>query len=302
MAVTMALRRKLIFMFITFSFGALTLVYLTDVNNLQNDIQPYKGFPSLWKNKIHLRDVVNTQQDALHLQNVFYGTGCQVNPYREGLQILLQTWNLIAERRNISKFFICFGSMLGSLRNGDIIPLDTDADICMLRNDYHKLYAEESKRPLDLNDGSIHLLLQKHSPHPAVDTPREDCDGRIVRTTTDDCGILDPHARLYIHAKIYLDIFMIEDHGEVLWDEYRNVFHKREALFPLNSCSYLGVNLKCPKDSTTYLTAYYGKNFIEPLRVCKNGRWIPNVKPDGITRILLAILIICLAMLFLKCK
>ena len=293
---TMALRRNLISAFITFSFGALTLVYLTDVNNLQNDIQPYKGFPSLWKNKIQFRDVVNTQQNALHLQNVFYGTGCAANPYREGLQILL------AERRNISKCFICYGSTLGSLRNGDIIPLDTDADICMLRNDYHKLYAEESKRPLDLNDGSIHLLLQKHSPHPAVDTPREDCDGKIVRTTTDDCGILDPHARLYIDAKIYVDIFMIEDHGEFLWDEYRNVFHRREVLFPLNSCSYLGVSLKCPKDPATYLSAYYGENFIEPLWVCKNGRWIPNVKPDGITRLLLLILIICLAMLFLKCK
>ena len=298
----MASRMKLIPAFIIFSFGALTLVYLTDDNYLQNGIQAYKGFPSLWKDKIQIRDGVNTQPKALHLQDAFYGRGCQENPYREGLQILLHTWNLIAERRNISKFFICFGSMLGSLRNGDLIPLDTDADICMLRNEYHKLYAEESKRPLDLNDGKIHLLLQRHSPHPQPDTPREDCDGNIVKRTTDDCAILDPHARLYIHAKIYLDIFMIEDHGEVLWDEYRNVFHKREVLFPLKSCSFLGISSKCPRDTTTYLTSYYGENFIEPLVICSNGRWIPNVKPNGITRILLLIFITCLAILFLKCK
>ena len=301
----MASRRKLIPTFIIFSFGALTFVYLIDNNYLQSDLQQYKGFPSFWESdNIETRVISHTQQNAalhLQLQNEYYGTGCQENPYRQGLQILLHTWNLIAERRNISKFFICFGSLLGSLRNGDIIPLDTDVDICMLRNDYHKLYAEESKRPLDLSDGKVHLLLQRHSPHPQPDTPRQNCDGKIVRTTTDDCTILDPHARLYIHTKIYLDIFMIEDHGEILWDEYRNVFHKREVLFPLNSCSYLGITSKCPRDPTAYLKSYYGENFMAPLVVCQNGRWIRNVKPDGSTRILI-ILIICLVTLFLKCN
>lgn len=300
--VPMASRRKLIPIFIALSYGMLAVVYLSDENNLQSDIQPYKGFPSLWKKYIQIPDMVHTQQNALYLQNEYYGTGCQENPYREGLQILLHTWNLIAERRNISKFFICFGSMLGSLRNGDIIPLDTDVDICMLRNDYHKLYTEESNKPLDLNDGKIHLLLQRHSPHPQPHTPRQDCNGRIVRTTTDDCSILDPHARLYIHTKIYLDIFMIEAHGDVLWDEYRNVFHKREVLFPLNSCSYLGITSKCPRDHLTYLTSYYGKNFMAPLTVCKNGRWVPNVEPNGTARIFLLVLITCLALVFLKCK
>jgi hypothetical protein len=82
----MAPRRKLIAVFIIFSFVALTLVYLTDENYLQSRVQPYKGFPSLWKDKIQIRDGVNTQPTALHLQDAFYGRGCQENLCQENLR------------------------------------------------------------------------------------------------------------------------------------------------------------------------------------------------------------------------
>ena len=286
--------------FILLSFGTLLFVYLSDEGNVKSAIKAYDGFPTSWIRSAQANNSLSFKHNAVHLQNRFYGAGCEENPYRRGLQILLHEWNLIAQRRNINTYFVCFGSMLGSLRNRDIIPLDTDADICMLRQDYHKLFAEESRRPLDLNDGNIHLLLQRHSPHPQRDTPRQNCQGKIVRTTTDDCSILDPHARLYIHAKIYLDIFMIEDHGDVLWDEYRNVFHKRGVVFPLNLCSYLGIPSKCPRDASAYLEAYYGRNFMTPLVVCKKGRWVSRVKPNGRAKMFLILLITCVSLLILK--
>ena len=263
-------------------------VYVIDDGSSFNRIQAYKEFPF---QGIHSRNIAHTEENALRLQDEYYGAGCEGNPYREGLQILLRAWNLMAERRNISKSFICYGSVLGSIRNGDIIPLDSDADICILRSEYHKLYAEESRRPMDLNDGKIHLLLQRHSPRPLLETPREDCNGNIVRTITDDCAILDPHARLYIHAKIYIDIFLMENYGAILWDEYENVFHSREVLFPLESCYFLGIPLQCPRNLTQYLTSYYGESFMEPLTICKGGRWIPNVKPKGVTKFVFLIFI-----------
>ena len=296
----MASRELLIATFVIFSYGVLCILYLMDDNNLKNYVQPYKEYPEFLKKENRSQQIFHTQDNGLHLQNEYYGAGCQVNPYRESLKILLHKWNSIAERRNISEYFICFGSMLGSVRNGEIIPLDTDVDVCMLRNDYHKLYPEESRRPLDLNDGNFHMLLQRHSPHPQLDTPRRDCDGKIQRTTTDDCSILDPHARLYIHAKIYLDIFMIEDHGEILWDEYRNVFHKRDIIFPLNSCSYLGITTKCPRNPSNYLTAYYGENFKSPLTICKNGRWVSNVHPKRAIKFVVFFIIIGSASLYHK--
>ena len=210
-------------------------------------------------------------------QDNFYGKGCKVNRYRGRLQQVLAEWQKIVVRRNIDEYFICFGSFLGSKRNGDIVPYDSDMDVCMFRHEYHKLYPEESKRPVNLNDGKIHMLLQRHSPHPKANTPRKDCRGKIVRSVTDNCAILDPHGRLYLGALIYLDIFMIEDHGSELWDEYRDRIHPRDAILPTKPCKYLGIDTQCPNNDDKYLNVYYGKDYMKPHHVCRGGRWVQNV-------------------------
>ena len=210
-------------------------------------------------------------------QDSFYGKGCKINRYRARHQKILNEWQKIVKRRNIEQYFICFGSFLGSVRNGDIVPYDSDMDVCMFRHDYHKLYPEESKRPVNLNDGKIHMLLQRHSPHPNSNTPRQNCKGELVRSVADDCAILDPHGRLYLGSLIYLDIFMIEDHGAQLWDEYRNRIHPRDAILPLKPCKYLGLDTLCPNNQEKYLDVYYGKDYMKPHHVCKNGSWVQNM-------------------------
>ena len=214
---------------------------------------------------------------TLKAQNSFYGFGCKENRYRKKLQVILQEWSMLARRRNITQYFICFGSFLGSVRNGDMVPYDSDLDVCMFRRDYHKLDPEESKRPLSLGDGKIHLLLQRHSPHPLPNTPRKDCKGNIVRNVADDCAILDPHGRLYNGALVYMDIFMIEDHGAQLWDEYRDRIHNRGAILPVKPCKYLGLDTQCPNDATKYLNVYYGRHYMTPHHICKNGTWQKNM-------------------------
>ena len=88
-------------------------------------------------------------------------------------------------------------------------------DVCMFRRDYHKLSPEESKRPLNLNDGTMHMLLQKHAPHPKTNVPRLDCKGKIVRHFADMCSILIPHGRRCLGKIIPLDIFLLEDQGAI---------------------------------------------------------------------------------------
>jgi hypothetical protein len=210
-------------------------------------------------------------------QDSFYGKGCKVNRYRGRLQKVLAEWQKIVRRRNITQYFICFGSFLGSKRNGDIVPYDSDMDVCMFRHDYHKLDPEESKRPVNLDDGKIHMLLQRHSPHPKSNTPRKNCKGQIVRSVSDNCAILDPHGRLYLGSLIYLDIFMIEDHGSQLWDEYRDRIHDRDSILPVKPCKYLGIDTQCPNNAEKYLNVYYGKDYMKPHHICSGGKWVQNM-------------------------
>ena len=197
---------------------------ISEKNNLVNSSvadQPLKVKP-VRANKTQSKAEVERPLPVLTAepQDSFYGKGCKVNRYRGRLQKILNEWQKIVKRRNITEYFICYGSFLGFVRNGDIVPYDSDMDVCMFRHDYHKLYPEEAKRPVDLNDGKFHMLLQRHSPHPKWNTPSKNCKGEMVRRVVDDCSILDPHGRLYLGRLIYLDIFMIEDYGPQFWDEY----------------------------------------------------------------------------------
>ena len=214
---------------------------------------------------------------TLDAQDSFYGFGCEENRYRKRLQMILREWVSLAKRRNISQYFICFGSYLGFVRNGDMVPYDMDMDVCMFRHDYYKLDPEESKRPLNLDDGEIHLLLHRHSPHPLSNTPRKDCKGNIVRSPVDDCAILNPHARLYNGALIYMDIFMFEDLGVKLWDEFRDKMHNRDAILPVEPCKYLELDTKCPNNAEKFLNVYYGKDYMTPHHKCKGGKWQQNM-------------------------
>ena len=210
-------------------------------------------------------------------QDRYYGKGCGINRNRERLQKLLNEWQKIVIRRNITQYFICFGSFLGSVRNGDLIPYDKDMDVCMFRSDYHKLFPEESKRPLNLNDGTMHMLLQKHAPHPKTNVPRLNCKGKIVRHFADMCSILNPHGRLCLGKMIRLDIFLLEDQGAEFWDEYRDRFHPRDTILPLRPCKYLGIDTMCPNNATKYLNVYYGKDYTKPHHICKDGKWVENM-------------------------
>ena len=139
-----------------------------------------------------------------------YGEGCRENPYRERFKTLLRSWEGIAKRQNITEYFICFGSMLGQSRNGDCVPYDHDIDICMFRRDLYKLDPEEEKRPFKYDDGTPHMIIQRKCHHPPSNTPRQQCDGKVVTSYTDKCAIVDPCARILLGSPPFLDVFAIK--------------------------------------------------------------------------------------------
>ena len=215
-----------------------------------------------------------------------YGRGCPENPFRGRFITLLRFWEAIAARRNISEYFLCFGSILGAFRNGDVIPYDHDIDICMLKKDIYKLEPDEEKRPFKYDDGQPHMILQRHCHNPVKETPRQDCSGNVVLEHVDACSILEPCGRILLGSPPFLDVFAIKDEGKELLDEYKGVKHERNVILPVKPCEFLGITTKCPSNSAAYLKRYYGKEFAtKPHYVCKENKWVAtgkNVDPIAV--------------------
>ena len=54
----------------------------------------------------------------------------------DGIYFLLDVWDQVAEQSGV-EYWATFGTMLGAVRNGGVIPWDDDADICvMIENRY----------------------------------------------------------------------------------------------------------------------------------------------------------------------
>jgi hypothetical protein len=219
---------------------------------------------------------------SLRLSNsTVYGAGCPENPFHKRLQQILHAWVLIAARRNIT-YFICYGSLLGQYRDGEVIPFDNDMDVCIFRNELHKLEQEDEARPFKVGDGKMHLVYQKHCHHPKSDTPRKTCKGVEVTKHVDECTFLDPCARLIFRPPTsgrttWLDVFALRHNGTYLLDDWKYKIHKRDIILPLKPCVFMGVHTMCPNNISAYLPRYYGNDFATNSHyVCKNREWVAN--------------------------
>jgi hypothetical protein len=80
----------------------------------------------------------------------------------------------------------------------------------MFRRDLYKLEPEEEKRPFKYDDGTPHMIIQRKCHHPPSNTPRQQCDGKVVTSYTDKCAIVDPCARILLGSPPFLDVFAIK--------------------------------------------------------------------------------------------
>ena len=58
--------------------------------------------------------------------------------YKELLTEMLDYFHKLCERNNL-KYFVAFGTLIGTIRHGGFIPWDDDIDVCMPRADYDRL-------------------------------------------------------------------------------------------------------------------------------------------------------------------
>ena len=113
---------------------------------------------------------------------VYGEPGCPDNPWRGGLSELVHAWVNISKQHSIEYVLAC-GSLLGAMRDSDVIPYDSDVDILVDINYYPvlKRLAVE-RRYIASSDGKIHLVLQPEFTLniPVESRKRYDCQGKVT--------------------------------------------------------------------------------------------------------------------------
>ena len=110
-----------------------------------------------------------------------YGdSDCSDNSRRDNLCHLLRAWTIAAKKHNII-YTLAAGSLIGMLRNNDLIPWDTDIDIFLHVKYFPLLQKWEKEKMFTSLEESIYLATQ---PGPVNNVPEEkrtrhNCNGKV---------------------------------------------------------------------------------------------------------------------------
>ncbi|XP_028408423.1 uncharacterized protein LOC114530991 [Dendronephthya gigantea] len=222
--------------------------------------------------------IISVQNSSKIEAKNIYGLDCPGNPHKQTLTYLFNHWIALDNYYNLSSF-LCHGSLIGSLRDGDLIPYDRDIDVCITWTNYQKLHVIRSGKPFNYHSSGIFLAVQEDfSNNDVRGRTRVDCKGRIVQRARDPCSFTFPGARL-ISREIYIDIFVFREHGKHLRDhEYKKKFLKKD-IFPLQDCMFMNVQAKCPRNEKPLLLGYYKSDVLtKPHYKCKNKTWVATSK------------------------
>jgi hypothetical protein len=207
------------------------------------------------------------------MENI-YGSDCPFNPHKQTLNYLFNYWMALDNYYNFSSF-LCGGSLIGSLRDGDLIPYDRDIDVCVTMENYQKVRVIRSGKPFDYRSSQIYLAVQEDFSNNNVSSRTlVDCWGRIVQPSRDPCSFDTPGARL-ISRRVYVDVFVFREHGRRLRDHEYGKNHLKTDIFPLKHCTFMGVKTKCPRNEMSLLLKYYEPDVLtKPHYKCENKTWV----------------------------
>ena len=138
------------------------------------------------------------------------------------------------------------GTLLGLVRDGDLLPWDHDVDISVMAEDLPRLLACRSRL-----SGWKWIVRTRQgfvSKHPAV----VEAPVRLVKVK-DRVG-------LFFSGRMCLDIFVKHEHeGFVYWEAKEKLMRVESRFYrSYEEVEYQGVKLKVPNDYRDYLSAKYG--------------------------------------------
>lgn len=150
----------------------------------------------------------------------------------------------IFEKHGI-KYWAIGGTLLGSIRNKNLIDKDDDIDLGLLKRDFLKIQNNENNIINDLNDVGLHLIKTNGFYQNKIVSKREDND--------------------YTKNKIFIDIMgydMINNKYNWLYPPHRklwpNSWYYEHELFPLKKNKIKNLDINIPNKPINYLKRAYG--------------------------------------------
>ncbi|KER31620.1 hypothetical protein T265_02134 [Opisthorchis viverrini] len=118
------------------------------------------------------------------------------------------------------------------------------------------------------------------------------CRGLPGHFHEDPCVFCAPIARIISGPHMYFDVFLV--HAKVVVDESnanethvglldesvdserkKRLSYSLNDVFPLSICTYMGLNVPCPRNPDSVLAHVYGKDYMKPQKLCdqRSGIW-----------------------------
>ena len=157
-------------------------------------------------------------------------------------------------------WFLTYGSLLGSIRNGQHISHETDVDIALDMAFWHHAHK--------LLHNTSHSLSHQTSHSPmagSFDVDFPDCTDAVTSMNGNQ-----PAARVFLSRtnRVHADIFgyIRERHSNSSIHLKADVYYRipDDFFYPVSSCHYEGAPYPCPRKASELLQAMYGSNWRVP--------------------------------------
>ena len=153
------------------------------------------------------------------------------------LYTILRDVTKVLEEKNL-EYFISFGTLLGAVRHGGLIPWDTDMDIIVAEKDIDNITDTLQKA----FDGKKTYVVREDTYSGNV--------GSIVRVDLSKINTL------------HIDLFTYLDKDDYIVFE-RDLLFSKDEIYPLIKIPFYDLQLYAPKNYLSHLEKQYGADYME---------------------------------------
>uniref|UniRef100_A0A7M5XEB1 LicD/FKTN/FKRP nucleotidyltransferase domain-containing protein n=2 Tax=Clytia hemisphaerica TaxID=252671 RepID=A0A7M5XEB1_9CNID len=202
-------------------------------------------------------------------------TSCKRHKNHPKLKELFALWIRMANLFNVS-YALTHGTLLGALRDENLIPYDHDMDIMIDHAEIPK-FSQMIDTSFNEHDYKFHLTIQREYQRSNYKRNRYSCEGYLMYPWYRDvCSYIEPVGRLVYGPHLYLDLVGYKIIGKSLFNfQTEDKIHEFDVkdMLPYTECNFLGFRTFCPRNSTVLMTKVYGSNYMDSIKKCRNGDW-----------------------------